>query len=58
MLGINRKGIEDKCRVLMPMYRSIVDPHLAYFLPLPFQKVQKRTARMITGIETFPLKRN
>lgn len=38
MLGINWKRIEDKHRIFMPVYKSMVHPHFAYCLTPAFSK--------------------
>uniref|UniRef100_A0A8C4XYG1 Reverse transcriptase domain-containing protein n=1 Tax=Gopherus evgoodei TaxID=1825980 RepID=A0A8C4XYG1_9SAUR len=65
MLGIIKKGIENKTEnILLPLYKSMVHPHLEYcvqMLPphlkkdiLALEKVQKRATKMIRGLERVP----
>uniref|UniRef100_A0A8C8SCV0 Reverse transcriptase domain-containing protein n=1 Tax=Pelusios castaneus TaxID=367368 RepID=A0A8C8SCV0_9SAUR len=63
MLGIIKKGIENKtANVLLPLYKSMVRPHLEYCVQmwsphlkkdiLALEKVQKRATKMIRGLES------
>ncbi|CAM5106410.1 unnamed protein product [Eretmochelys imbricata] len=65
MLGIIKKGIESKMEnILLPLYKSMVHPHLEYCIQmwsphlkkdiLALEKVQKRATKMIRGLEWVP----
>ncbi|KAG6933171.1 hypothetical protein G0U57_019969 [Chelydra serpentina] len=64
MLGIIKKGIENKMdNILLPLYKSIVRPHLEYRVQLwshlkkdilALEKVQRRATKMIRGLERVP----
>uniref|UniRef100_A0A452HI16 Reverse transcriptase domain-containing protein n=1 Tax=Gopherus agassizii TaxID=38772 RepID=A0A452HI16_9SAUR len=65
MLGIIKKGIENKTEnILLPLYKSMVCPHLEYCVQmwsphlkkdiLALEKVQKRATKMIRGLERVP----
>ncbi|CAM5105037.1 unnamed protein product [Natator depressus] len=65
MLGIIKKGIENKTEnILLPLYKSMVRPHLEYCVQmwsprlqkdtLALEKVQKRATKMIRGLERVP----
>ncbi|CAM5097662.1 unnamed protein product [Natator depressus] len=65
MLGIIKKGIENKTEnILLPLYKSMVCPHLEYWVQmwsphlkkdiLALEKVQKRATKMIRGLEWVP----
>ncbi|CAM5102996.1 unnamed protein product [Eretmochelys imbricata] len=62
MLGIIKKGIENKTEnILLPLYKSMVCPHLEYCVQmwsphlkkdiLALEKVQKRETKMFRGLE-------
>ncbi|CAM5152026.1 unnamed protein product [Natator depressus] len=62
MLGIIKKGIDNKTEnIILPLYKSMVHPHLDYcvqmWLPhlkkdtLELEKVQKRATKIIRGME-------
>ncbi|CAM5143004.1 unnamed protein product [Natator depressus] len=65
MLGIIEKGIENTMEnILLPLYKSIVRPHLEYCVQmwsphlkkdiLALEKVQRRATKMIRGLERVP----
>uniref|UniRef100_A0A8C3SIE1 Uncharacterized protein n=1 Tax=Chelydra serpentina TaxID=8475 RepID=A0A8C3SIE1_CHESE len=65
MLGIIRKGIDNKTEnILLPLYKSMVRPHLEYCVQmwsphckkdlLELEKVQKRATKMMRGVERLP----
>ncbi|CAM5145823.1 unnamed protein product [Natator depressus] len=65
MLGIIKKWIENKMdNTLLPLYKSVVRPHLEYCVQmwpphlkkdtLALEKVQKRATKMIRGLERVP----
>ncbi|CAM4622379.1 unnamed protein product [Lepidochelys kempii] len=65
MLGIIKKGIDNKTEdILLPLYKSMVRPHLGYCMQtwsphlekgiLELEKVQKRATKMIKGMERLP----
>ncbi|CAM4413494.1 unnamed protein product, partial [Caretta caretta] len=65
MLGIIKKGIENKTvNILLPLYKSMVCPHLEYCIQkwfphlkkdtLALEKVQRRATKMIRGLEGVP----
>ncbi|CAM5138679.1 unnamed protein product [Natator depressus] len=65
MLGIIKKGIENKTgNILLPLYKSMVRPHLEYCIQmwsphlnkdiLALEKVQRKATKMIRGLEWVP----
>ncbi|CAM4653692.1 unnamed protein product [Lepidochelys kempii] len=65
MLGIIKKGIENKMEnILLPLYKSMVCPHLEYCIQMwsphlkkdivALEKVQRRATKMISGLERVP----
>ena len=65
MPGIIRKGIENKtANIILPLYKSMVRPHLEYCVQfwsphlqkdiVEMEKVQKRATKMITGLGNLP----
>ncbi|CAM5132666.1 unnamed protein product [Eretmochelys imbricata] len=65
MLRIIKKGIENKLEnILLPLYKSMVRPHLEYCVQmwsphlkkdiLALEKVQRRATKMIRGLEWIP----
>ena len=65
MLGIIKRGIENKtANILMPLYKTMVRPHLKYCIQfwllhlkkgvVELKKVQKRETQVITGLGHLP----
>ena len=61
MLGVIKKGVENRtANIIMPLYKSMVRPHLEYCVQfwsphlkkdiVELEKVQKRATKMITGL--------
>ena len=65
MLGIIRKGTENKiANSIMPLYKTMVRPHLEYCLQfwllqlkkeiMELEKVQRSVTKMMTGLGNLP----
>uniref|UniRef100_K7EYK1 Reverse transcriptase domain-containing protein n=1 Tax=Pelodiscus sinensis TaxID=13735 RepID=K7EYK1_PELSI len=65
VLGIIKKGTENKMKnILLPLYKSMVRPHLEYCVQmwsphlkkdiLALEKVQRKATKMIRGLERVP----